>query len=691
MNDERNTMNGKLFNKVSKETLNILKEIVLEKKPTFLIPTRFISKENVQLAFLINEYLNYGKDDKERELFRSFFVSSRYEAFQGAIKLMRCNSHNATEKILVLDSNKEIDMLVNPFKNEDEMLIPGVVVVDSVEQFKAKLNKEQIFGAIIMNLASVSSVNNIISICKERNIISLLMYPEYDFQSGNTFESLRVLPDMFIFGESMVDYEVPFAVFSMTEKIHKPWIKMSTSLLHSSTYSGNKLSVTKALIQLQKTEWFSNDKKLMSTCNKIGSSPKQVIKAFSRYINPGMVRFYKLLGYDFICEQAKGSNLAVKDHRNRKTSLLDAVSGGGAACCGHSPEGVIDICENHDIYNNYSEELQEKLNKVFNLRYYFPAVSGATAVEAAIILGLLASGKKRILTFNDNYSGNTLISLICCGDEELQQLFYPMYPEVIFVDPFAENAKQTLEMELNKGDIALVWMELVQGSSLREIPKELLDIISEKKKQFEYYIGTDEILMGFFRLGEITSYRMKGVKPDIVTFSKALTASSFPVAATLVSEEIYNKAVMANGLLVERLKAMYENQFGANIALYSINKLLAKEQIDRIRNVGEILEKGFEEIFEETDIFKEIKGKSHIYALEYKKEWMSYYFCKKAIKNRNTFLYIDRIAVSLTMTEEQAKMLIENLKALYKIRHPRLFKLKGIFIDLWMTVKFLIS
>lgn len=98
------------------------------------------------------------------------------------------------------------------------MLIPGVVVVDSVEQFKAKLNKEQIFGAIIMNLASVSSVNNIISICKERNIISLLMYPEYDFQSGNTFESLRVLPDMFIFGESMVDYEVPFAVFSMTEK-----------------------------------------------------------------------------------------------------------------------------------------------------------------------------------------------------------------------------------------------------------------------------------------------------------------------------------------------------------------------------------------------------------------------------------------------------------------------------------------
>lgn len=82
MNDERNTMNGKLFDKVSKETLNILKEIVLEKKPTFLIPTRFISKENVQLAFLINEYLNYGKNDKERELFRSFFVSSRYEAFQ---------------------------------------------------------------------------------------------------------------------------------------------------------------------------------------------------------------------------------------------------------------------------------------------------------------------------------------------------------------------------------------------------------------------------------------------------------------------------------------------------------------------------------------------------------------------------------------------------------------------------------
>ena len=307
-------------------------------------------------------------------------------------------------------------------------------------------------------------------------------------------------------------------------------------------------------------------------------------------------------------------------------------------------------------------------------------------------MSILASNEKhRILTFENNYGGNTLISLICTGDDELHELFGPNYPYVTYIDPYKKNAAEQLRVEIEKGDIALIWMELVQGGSLDEIPEELLEIIRENKKQYQYYVGVDEILMGFYRLGEITSYVKKSVTPDIITLSKALTYSSFPIAATLVSEEIYEKAFLKNSRLVRNMSSYYSSQFGAFIALNSISKLTDPSQVKMAKRVGDILQTGFKEILNSTDLIVDIKGEGHIYALEYREEWMSYYFCKKAIREGGVFLYIDRVATSLTMTEETALRLIEKLKELYTVKHPMLFKLKGFFVKKWMDIQFAIK
>lgn len=683
-------MEEQLYQPISQKTLEIIENLNREEKPTFLIPTRFISKENAQLAFLLNAYCNQGRDAVC--LYRSFFVSSRYEAFQGAVKLIRHHGVKSGRKgILVLDMRRELEDLINPFREEESTLIPDVTVLENREQFETILQtKENLLGAAVVHTDQSGDIAQIFQICRDKGVISLWMDADHNPGSDFTPSTFPILPDLFVFGESFVDYELPFASFSMTEAMHRPWSKMASSLLHSSTYSGNKLSVFAALEKLRHTRWFQQDQELAKACEEIERSLENTIRSFSKYINPGMVKFYQLLGYDFLCEKAHGSRLTVKDAEGREHSMLDAVSGGGAAIHGHSPESLRPIFQEHDRSVDYAGQLEQRFNELLSFPYCFPAVSGATAVETAITLAILASGgQKRILTFKNNYGGNTLVSLICGGDDELHELFAPNYAFVTYLDPYADDAAEQLKKEIQKGDLALIWMELIQGGSMDEVPEALLKIIKDQQGEYGYYIGIDEILMGFYRFGEITSYQKKSIHPDITTLSKALTCSTFPTGATLVSNEVYEKACLKNERLVQRLKTLYVNQFGAHAALYSINGLVRSDQVHKADQVGAILQTGFQEILEETTLFKEIKGCGHIYALEYKQEWMSYYFCKKAIQKGNTFLYIDRVATALTMTEDEATELIRNLKSLYQIKHPLWLRLKGIFINLWMTIQFL--
>lgn len=681
-----------LYQPISQQAIKTLTELNEKEKPTFLIPTRFISTENAQLAYLLNDYYNEGRSTAEKTLYRSFFVSSRYEAIQGAIKLMRHNGFKTTKKeIAILDPQAEIQERLSPLDDES-LLIPGVVFANGSEKLQQILRtRDDILGVILINSGQEDAYAPILRYCKEKEIITLWMDADYQFGTAFKPHQFEILPDMFVLGEGLVDYEIPFAVFSMTKEIHQPWSKMASSLLHSSTYSGNKLSVLLAVETIRRSSWFQKKPVLAECCSAIAASPENTIKAFSEYVNPGMVNFYKLIGYDFICERAHGSEITIKTAEGETKTLTDAVSGGGAAICGHSPkELVVDCSRDHDTSEDYMQLLENLLKEQLSFPYCFPAVSGATAVENAITLALLAGkGKKRILTFNNNYGGNTLISLICTGDEELHDLFAPNYPYVTYLDPFSEDAAAQLKQEIKKGDLALVWMELVQGGTLDKIPEDLLKIINDNQAEYQYYIGIDEILMGFYRLGSLTSYEGKPIQPDIVTFSKALTGSSFPMGATLVSEEIYQKANLVNPNFVKTLKNYYKNQYGAHVAINSITALTRSDQVKQAAEVANILEEGFRDIESHSELFTEIKGQGHIYALEYKSEWMSYYFCKKAIQEGHTFLYIDRVATALTMTTDEAKKLIVDLKQLYAVRHPSLFKLKGLFINLWMTIQFM--
>ena len=54
----------KLFKEIHQDTIDLAMDIHRNQDLTFLIPTRFFSAENAQLAMTLNAFVNYGKEKK---------------------------------------------------------------------------------------------------------------------------------------------------------------------------------------------------------------------------------------------------------------------------------------------------------------------------------------------------------------------------------------------------------------------------------------------------------------------------------------------------------------------------------------------------------------------------------------------------------------------------------------------------
>ncbi len=378
--------------------------------------------------------------------------------------------------------------------------------------------------------------------------------------------------------------------------------------------------------------------------------------------------------------------------------MIDCVAGGGAVIRGHTPEDLVpEVIECHDKDIDYWSALQTQLAELTGLPHAFPAISGTSAVEFALSLALLANKEKtQIVTFNENYGGKTLLSLVITADDMMQAPFSPLYHDMAYIDPFAENAEEQLTATLTSGKVALVWFEIYQGGTEREIPGELLEIIARHKEEYDYLVGTDEILMSFYRLGKLFSHTDTQIKPDIMPLAKALCDGTFPMAATLVSDEVYQRARYANPHAVSYYETVYRNQLGAHIGLHCIEKLLTPGLEDHAKRIANILQQGFAEIQENSPFLKDVEGRGLSYRLHYTTDHpiVMFFWNFLYLTQAHSFLFFDRCGPpALTLTEDEAKRLMKNFQKLFyrgKIRtyfQLFLYLLKGILLLLLWHIR----
>ncbi|HEU4976794.1 MAG TPA: acetylornithine transaminase [Baekduia sp.] len=178
-----------------------------------------------------------------------------------------------------------------------------------------------------------------------------------------------------------------------------------------------------------------------------------------------------------------------------------------------------------------SEELARRLaQSSLGGRVHY-ANSGTEANEAAIKMARKAKRGGTIVSVHRGFHGRTYGSLSATPQESKQAPFAPLVPGFTAVAPTAEAITAAVTAET-----AAVILEPVQGESgVWVLGPEVLGAAREACDRFGAALIFDEVQCGLGRTGTLWAHEQDGVKPDLMTVSKAL-AGGLPMGAVVTNE-----------------------------------------------------------------------------------------------------------------------------------------------------------
>ncbi len=431
------------------------------------------------------------------------------------------------------------------------------------------------------------------------------------------------MPDVIAFGENLADNRVPIGCFLMAKSIFKVWDNVKDYNLHSNTWGGNSASLATMLTFLKTTPGYKRlPAAALETLQQIVDSHRTATQLYAAHCSPKMATMLNISGLNKNIRSAYQARIETSGRRGAE-SVIDASGTYGVNLQGHNPMAVVDaVVANHDVSHDYWTDLQALLQRKTGFPHILPAVSGGTAVEAAMVMALLANApRKKVIALQGGFGGKTLISLIGTSRDRFKAPFGPLYPHVSYVDPFDDHGQQELLRHLETGDVAVVIMETVQGEGgVRACPQSFLDFLNRQKEQHGFLIAIDEVQTGMYRTGRFLNHQGKVESADLVAIGKAMSDNVFPVSGTMVSEEVFQRARRTNASAVDRYDNLYRCQFGAHMAIHAIESGEELGLADHAKTAGEYFRNRLREATQDLDFVKDVRGEGLMIGMEFDKD-----------------------------------------------------------------------
>lgn len=169
-------------------------------------------------------------------------------------------------------------------------------------------------------------------------------------------------------------------------------------------------------------------------------------------------------------------------------------------------------------------------------RVYF-GLNGCDAVEAAVKLARLATGRPRVLAVTGAYHGKSLGALALTHHQGFRAGLEDSLAAATHVSPDDPGA---VARECAKGDVAALVFEPVQGENgVRPLPLATLAAWSEAAHAHGAMVIADEIQTGLRRCGELSLALAEGLPLDALLLGKALGGGVMPLSAALCTEALH--------------------------------------------------------------------------------------------------------------------------------------------------------
>ena len=265
--------------------------------------------------------------------------------------------------------------------------------------------------------------------------------------------------------------------------------------------------------------------------------------------------------FPVIFERAKGSYL----YDTEGNGYLDFLAGAGSLNYGHNnpilKQVLLDYIGSDGITHGLDMQTSAKKAFLDNFQKYileprgydymvqFTGPTGTNAVEAALKIARNVTGRHNIVAFTNGFHGVSLGSMAATGNSHhrdasgipLTGVSHVPYAGYMGSDldtaQLLENMIEDSSSGLDKP--AAVILETIQGEGgLNVASNEWLRNIEALCRKHDIILIVDDIQAGCGRSGKFFSFEESGIKPDLVTLSKSLSAYGLPFAVTLIKPEL---------------------------------------------------------------------------------------------------------------------------------------------------------
>jgi putrescine aminotransferase len=354
------------------------------------------------------------------------------------------------------------------------------------------------------------------------------------------------------------------------------------------------------------------------TEKSLANVDSELYEYYNEFVSSTYPAFLKKFGLLRTSSKAEGANITDSSGK----TYIDCVGGYGLFNIGHNHPTIIkDMISQLNKKQLFTKplisEIQVRLAKVLSeiapgdLYCSFICNSGSEAIDNAIKLARLKSGRKQIITADNSFHGYTFGALSATGIHSFKRPFGPLVPEIIHV-PFGDA--EALEKAISP-DTAAVLLEPIQHEAGIYVPLE--DYFPSVRRLCDdngIVLILDEIKTGFGKTGYMFACETLEIVPDILVVGKSLGGGMIPIGALIAKKSLWKRFSLSFPMSASSFAG---NTLACRAALTTIKILQQDNLLQDCIEKGELIIKELNELIGKyPDILVGVKGKGLLLGLE---------------------------------------------------------------------------
>ncbi|MBK8253052.1 MAG: adenosylmethionine--8-amino-7-oxononanoate transaminase [Polyangiaceae bacterium] len=320
-----------------------------------------------------------------------------------------------------------------------------------------------------------------------------------------------------------------------------------------------------------------------------------------------------------VVDRAEGCLLFDVDGR----SYIDAMSSWWVATLGHNHPRLVRalteqaqrLCHSslagatHEAAARLAEELVSVAPQGLSRVFY--SDDGSTAVESAVKMAAQfwfnegRFSKKKFVALDGAFHGETIGAASLGGIEVFRRPYAGVLfdclraPEPSEADAYTSvfNAIERMIVERADEIAAVVLEPLVQGAvGMRMYPAHHLKRMRELCTHHNVLLIVDEVFTGYGRTGTMWACDQAGICPDILCVAKGFSGGMLPMAATLVTEQVFDAFRGAPDRAFFYGHSYCGNPLGSAVAREVLAVFRDEQIVEGVRAKALMIQKAFDDL-----------------------------------------------------------------------------------------------